>query len=335
MDTTENIREPRRLTRPKDGRYIGGVAAGLGAYFDLSPAIYRIAFVALALAGGTGIVLYLAAWAVIPEEGRDESVASEALQKHRDHPSRVVGLAVLAFAVVIVLSSAHFWPNPANLWLAAVLVVCALVWQLGSRSGDRGGKLLPITVGALLAVTGAISILDASGAISVDWRIVLGALVVVTGSLVVVGATTGRAVGAVAFLGIVFLAALAVAVLVRIPLFSGIGDRVERPATIASLDRKYELGIGDFTVDLSNVRLPLGKTEVETTLGIGDLRVEVPSDVTVVVDAHISGGDVTVFERHESGTSADIETTDVGTDPSRVLVLDANVGLGQLDVVRP
>ena len=70
METTEIISEPRRLTRPREGRWLGGVAAGLAAYFDLSPTIYRIAFVALALAGGTGVLLYIAAWLVIPGGGR-------------------------------------------------------------------------------------------------------------------------------------------------------------------------------------------------------------------------------------------------------------------------
>src|SRR4029077_4731417 len=97
METTETISETRRLTRPRTGRWIGGVASGLGAYFDLSPAIYRIAFVALSLAGGTGVLLYLAAWAVIPEEGEADSFAAAALKQHRERPSRAVGVAVLAF----------------------------------------------------------------------------------------------------------------------------------------------------------------------------------------------------------------------------------------------
>src|SRR5262245_14232138 len=121
METTETIREPRRLTRPRDGRWLGGVSAGLGAYFDLSSAIYRIAFVALALAGGTGILLYIAAWLVIPEEGEDDSIASTTLKRNRDHPTRAVGLALLAFVAVLALSSARFWPSPANLWLAAAI----------------------------------------------------------------------------------------------------------------------------------------------------------------------------------------------------------------------
>src|SRR6059058_3879356 len=95
METTETIREPRRLSRPRDGRWLGGVSSGLGAYFDLSPAIYRIAFVALALAGGTGILLYIAAWLVIPEEGAVDSIAAAELRKHRDHPRKLLGFALL------------------------------------------------------------------------------------------------------------------------------------------------------------------------------------------------------------------------------------------------
>src|SRR5215475_5916060 len=115
METTETIREPRRLTRPRDGRWLGGVCAGLGRYFDLSPAIYRIAFVALALAGGTGILVYIAAWAVIPEEGVEDSWASGFLRRHREHPVRLAGLAVVAFAFLLAISEAHFWPTPGNL----------------------------------------------------------------------------------------------------------------------------------------------------------------------------------------------------------------------------
>src|SRR3954447_23100616 len=97
METTETIREPRRLTRPRDGRWLGGVSSGLGAYFDLSPAIYRIAFVALALAGGTGILLYIAARLAAPEEGEQASIAAATLKRTHARPGRAVGLALVAF----------------------------------------------------------------------------------------------------------------------------------------------------------------------------------------------------------------------------------------------
>lgn len=128
METATDARAPRRLVRPRDDRYLGGVCSGLGRYFDLSPAIYRIAFVALAFAGGTGILVYIAAWAVIPDEDAEDSWASGFLRRHRDHPVRLAGLGVIAFAVLLTLSESHFWPAPANLALALLLAVAGLLW---------------------------------------------------------------------------------------------------------------------------------------------------------------------------------------------------------------
>jgi phage shock protein PspC (stress-responsive transcriptional regulator) len=157
METTEIISEPRHLTRPRENRWLGGVAAGLGSYFDLSPTIYRIAFVALALAGGTGVLLYIAAWLVIPEEGAEDSIAGVELKKHRDRPRRLIGLAILGFAAVLALSSAHVWPNPGNLWLALVLGVVAIVWwRLGPASSRRRRIMAGSVVGVIALLLAAV-----------------------------------------------------------------------------------------------------------------------------------------------------------------------------------
>ena len=78
--------------------------------------------------------------------------------------------------------------------------------------------------------------------------------------------------------------------------------------------------------------MPAGETHVKTTLGIGDLKVHVPYGVKVVVDAHAGAGEVTVFGHTADGTSVDYSTS-VGRG-ERVLVIDARVGLGQLEVTR-
>src|SRR5579884_922767 len=150
MDT---IAEQRALTRPKDNRWLGGVCEGLGRYFDLNPAIYRIAFVALAFAGGTGILLYAAAWVVIPEEGAADSLAAAELRKHRDHPRRLLGLAVLAAIGLAILSSIHVWPSPGNLWVLAALVIAGLAWWRGRVVvGLILGLAIVLVAGLVLAV---------------------------------------------------------------------------------------------------------------------------------------------------------------------------------------
>jgi phage shock protein PspC (stress-responsive transcriptional regulator) len=60
-------RSQRRIYRDPDGRIIGGVCSGLGAYFNWDPLIWRVIFVALVIAGGFGLALYLILWIIVPE----------------------------------------------------------------------------------------------------------------------------------------------------------------------------------------------------------------------------------------------------------------------------
>ena len=69
--------EPDRAARrrPVHDRMLTGVAAGLAGYLGVDVTIVRIAFVVLTIAGGAGIPLYLAGLLLIPDEGRDQSIA--------------------------------------------------------------------------------------------------------------------------------------------------------------------------------------------------------------------------------------------------------------------
>lgn len=64
----------RRLYRSRKDRVLAGVCGGLAHYFNLDPVLIRIAFVALALAGGAGILIYILAAIVIPEASAGEDV---------------------------------------------------------------------------------------------------------------------------------------------------------------------------------------------------------------------------------------------------------------------
>lgn len=58
----------RRLTRSKTQRMIGGVAGGLAEYFNIDVVIIRLLWTLAVLLFGTGVVAYLIAWIIIPEE---------------------------------------------------------------------------------------------------------------------------------------------------------------------------------------------------------------------------------------------------------------------------
>ena len=73
----------QRLHRVRRGRMLGGVAAGLADYFGVDPTIVRVGFVALAFLGGLAVPLYVAGWALIPDEDTDVSIAEELLARER------------------------------------------------------------------------------------------------------------------------------------------------------------------------------------------------------------------------------------------------------------
>jgi len=60
----------KRLYRSMNDKMIAGVCSGLAVYFNLDPVLMRVIFVALALMGGPGILLYIILWIVMPEESK-------------------------------------------------------------------------------------------------------------------------------------------------------------------------------------------------------------------------------------------------------------------------
>jgi phage shock protein C len=62
MDST------RKLYRSKTDRKVAGVCGGLAQYFNIDPTLIRVLFVVLAILGGSGLLLYLALWIIVPTE---------------------------------------------------------------------------------------------------------------------------------------------------------------------------------------------------------------------------------------------------------------------------
>jgi phage shock protein C len=80
--TMSTLNGSKRLVRPRDGRVVAGVCAGLGDYFGLDANIIRLAFALVTVfTAGFGILAYLAAWAVVPEEGEKSSIAERFVGK--------------------------------------------------------------------------------------------------------------------------------------------------------------------------------------------------------------------------------------------------------------
>ena len=59
----------RTLRRSRTDRKVAGVAGGLGRWLDVDPTVLRVLLVVLTLFGGAGLVVYVVAWLIVPEEG--------------------------------------------------------------------------------------------------------------------------------------------------------------------------------------------------------------------------------------------------------------------------
>lgn len=70
MSSLTNTAGERRLVRPRRGKLIAGVAAGLARRYDKSPALIRILFVLSMLLPGPQILAYIALWIIVPKEPR-------------------------------------------------------------------------------------------------------------------------------------------------------------------------------------------------------------------------------------------------------------------------
>jgi phage shock protein C len=73
----------RRLTRPKAGRMVAGVCAGLAAYFKVDINLVRLLFGVFTVFWGLGALVYLIAWAILPEEGEGTSIVESFVGKYR------------------------------------------------------------------------------------------------------------------------------------------------------------------------------------------------------------------------------------------------------------
>jgi phage shock protein C len=64
------MEEPRKLYRSRNRRMVAGVCGGLADYFDIDPTVIRVLFLILAVFGGSGLVVYLVMWIVVPDASK-------------------------------------------------------------------------------------------------------------------------------------------------------------------------------------------------------------------------------------------------------------------------
>ena len=71
----------KKLERKLSDRWLAGVCAGLADYTGVDVSLIRVIFAVLSLFGGVGLLAYVIAWALVPEEGEKASIAEKFINK--------------------------------------------------------------------------------------------------------------------------------------------------------------------------------------------------------------------------------------------------------------
>jgi phage shock protein PspC (stress-responsive transcriptional regulator) len=320
--------EPKRLTRSGADAVIGGVGSGLGRYFGVDPLLFRIGFVALSFAGGFGVLAYLLLLAFMPSDGTEKPGGTS-------KAAAIAGAVVLGIALVTFLGTPFFFFGPGLLVIALVGLAGVLLWRAlgGDAGGDPARTVGRLFLAFLLAIAVAGAALGVGIAAALGGGVVIASLAVVTG-LVLIGTAF---VGGARWLIVPALALvlpLGVVAAADIDLDGGIGDRNYHPTSVAELRDQYEIGIGALDVDLTDVDLPAGRTDLGIEVGMGEAVVFVPRDACVTSDVQIGAGVADLFDRDSDGV--DVSFAETATPPAgrSQLHIDADVGLGVLEVVR-
>ncbi|MBM0277480.1 PspC domain-containing protein, partial [Micromonospora tarensis] len=133
------------LVRPREGRYLAGVCAAIGRATNTDPVLWRVLLAVLGFFGGIGILVYVAAWLIIPNEGDTASPIESMLGRGRSSMSPVT---VIVLGILVAASFAYIVTDAfrAVLLGAAILVAGALLLNRDGRNprpGTPGGPPPP------------------------------------------------------------------------------------------------------------------------------------------------------------------------------------------------
>ncbi len=370
-DTPPYRRPGTPLTRSTDDKVLGGLSAGLGRYFGIDPVVFRIAFVVLTLAGGSGVLLYLVGWLMIPDDA-----GGNALKRFGGERHQKLAAAVLAGAGLLILLDNVFGGDD-DIPLGLVLVGLGGLYLWSRHKDDAGAdplpppdhpyppapppppftpapsdaaptlELAPAGVGAapapkarkphsaLVPVTFSLLAVLAGAATLFGLSLTTGLALalLLTGGALIVGAWRGRARWLIP-VGLVLSVALAGASLIDVPITGGAGEVGFRPLTVEEIRTPYRLGAGELVVDLGAIDFDGRDVTVVASVAAGHVDIIVPAGVTVDVDAHVGAGNLMLFGRESDGLDIGRQVLERGDEGAGRLTVRAKAGVGLVEVRR-
>jgi phage shock protein PspC (stress-responsive transcriptional regulator) len=363
--TTEQHTVPRRLRRRSDERVIAGVASGLGDYFNVDPLLIRIALVASLVFGGLGFFIYGAAWLLVPDATSDQSVVERMFGGGAGSiPAALVVLAGLVIGLSIVGGAA--WSSDAAGALALALIVIAVGAVLLRRGGpDDAGVVSPVAttagsdetaaqaavapspavvrrprrppsplgwfvLGAMLVGIGALALASTAWNLAVDPGLYAGVALGTIGIGLLVGTWFGHARFLIV-LGVLLLPFAWIASLIDVPMQGPWGSHRFSPTSPAEVRETYHVAGGQLVLDLSRIEGGGDPITVAADVGVGELRVLVPDDASLELDASVGGGAMSILGGPtQDGTGLEDHRMIEAGEPE--IILDLETGLGVIRV---
>ena len=316
---------PRRLTRSTSDSLIAGVAGGIGRHLNIDPLAIRITFVILTFAGGLGLIAYLLCLVFVPTDDPSAPPLKWGL-------ARTIGAGLLAVAALAILVPDWFWGPQLPLLLLAGAVVYLLVRMVRDDGGTHAGRVAArIAIGIVLFALAAGAFVAAAAGTALGGGVVVAGLVIACGVGLVGGAFRGGARWLIVP-AIVLAVPLGAVAATDLDVRGTWGDRTFHPGTVAELDDGYEMGLGSLKVDMSDVDLPPGRTDLRLDIGIGEIKVLVPEDVCVTTEAQVGMGAVNVGEGEQGGVDFDISDDRTVAPGVAHLHVIADAGVGYVGV---
>jgi phage shock protein PspC (stress-responsive transcriptional regulator) len=193
-----------------------------------------------------------------------------------------------------------------------------------------------LAVAAGLVVVGGAALLDNLDVFELNGRRLFALLLLVIGMALLIGAWWGTARWLIVIGALLVAALFSISVVETfgVPIGRPFGDRTWRPTSRAQVAKPFELGIGDLTLDLTQMPLSTDVTRVAADVGMGDVEVIVPADADVTVNSRVGLGEVDVFGYRQGGAGITVNDYASERDGSGRLVLDIEDGLGDVTVRR-
>ena len=367
--------DPRRLRtiadmrRSKEDRMLGGVCSGAAKYLNVDPVVIRVVIAVLTFVGLAGLILYLAAWFLLPAEG-EQSIAADWFNLDKNEEQiRIIGLltaAVLAALAIVGDSQWAWWGLP---WVLVPLAVLYWLFVVRPRRHDpddpadvemradvvadsEDTAVLPTEgtteqqpehsrprkpgFSALTGLTLSVAAIALAITVLVDqstdvsWATYFAVALGVVTVGILVGTFFGRP-GPLILLGLVLAPLLIISSLMP---SAGMGEKVVNPVAAADLNGEYQHGFGPLRVDLTNIEDAdelLGST-LTLENGAGEIIVTVPGDLNVAVDAEVDGGEIRAFGRKANGT--DVTLVQPPDEPGQpALTLRIRQTFGGIEVI--